>query len=188
MDGKKYRSDFKSYFHDLRGISNAVSRERGYSVIEPDGKGVSYSAWNAEKRGSGTIRDLIRRDIDAALAGSLTYDTFLETLRRQGYSVKRGPNVKHTAVRPPGGQRFVRGTNRNRQRQYFQHKSAIPFAAVRAAIHPLNAAVSGRYTYTICICCHRERNARKKFRLKRGQRYAVQSNTGSNSSFCRSIT
>ena len=108
MDGKKYRSDFKSYFHDLRGISNEVSRERGYSVIEPDGKGASYAAWNAEKRGSGTIRDLIRRDIDAALAGSLTYDTFLETLRRQGYSVKRGPNVKHTAIRPPGGQRFVR--------------------------------------------------------------------------------
>ena len=108
MDGKKYRSDFKSYFHDLRGISNEVSWERGYSVIEPDGKGASYAAWNAEKRGSGTIRDLIRRDIDAALAGSLTYDTFLETLRRQGYSVKRSPNIKHTAVRPPGGQRFVR--------------------------------------------------------------------------------
>ena len=108
MDGKKYRSDFKSYFHDLRGISNEVSRERGYSVIEADGKGASYAAWNAEKCGSGTIRDLIRRDIDAALAGSLTYDTFLETLRRQGYSVKRGPNVKHTAIRPPGGQRFVR--------------------------------------------------------------------------------
>ena len=77
-------------------------------MIEPDGKGASYAAWNAEKRGSGTIRDLIRRDIDAALAGSLTYDTFLETLRRQGYSVKRSPNVKHTAVRPPGGQHFVR--------------------------------------------------------------------------------
>ena len=48
MDGKKYRSDFKSYFHDLRGISNEVSRERGYSVIEADGKGASYAAWNAE--------------------------------------------------------------------------------------------------------------------------------------------
>ena len=29
VDGKKYRSDFKSYFEDLRGISNEVSRERG---------------------------------------------------------------------------------------------------------------------------------------------------------------
>ena len=32
----------------------------------------------------------------------------LETLRRQGYTVKRSPKVKHTAIRPPGGQRFVR--------------------------------------------------------------------------------
>ena len=32
----------------------------------------------------------------------------LETLRRQGYTIKRSPKVKHTAIRPPGGQRFVR--------------------------------------------------------------------------------
>lgn len=139
MDGKKYRSDFKSYFHDLRGISNEVSRERGYSVIEPDGKGASYASWNAEKRGSGTIRDLIRRDIDAALAGSLTYDTFLETLRRQGYSVKRSPNVKHTAVRPPGGQRFVRVESLGLGYHIFKQaagktaKSILVSAAVRLA-------------------------------------------------------
>ena len=65
--------------------------------------------------------------------------------------------------------------------------NAIPFAAVRATIHPSNAAVSGRYTYTICICCHRERNARKRFRLRRGPKFAVQSSTGSNSCCCRSI-
>ena len=108
MDGKKYRSDFKSYFHDLRDTSNAVSREHGFSVIDSNGQGKHYSEWNAERNGKTTIRDLIRHDIDAALAESLTYDMFLETLRRYGYSAKRGPNVKHTAVRPPGGQRFVR--------------------------------------------------------------------------------
>ena len=108
MDGKKYRSDFKSYFHDLRDTSNAVSRERGFSVIDSTGQGKHYAEWNAERTGKTTVRDLIRHDIDATLAGSLTYDTFLETLRRQGYSVKRGPNVKHTAIRLPGGQRFVR--------------------------------------------------------------------------------
>ena len=37
-----------------------------------------------------------------------TYDMFLETLRRQGYTIKRSPKVKHTAIRPTGGQRFVR--------------------------------------------------------------------------------
>ena len=108
LDGKKYRSDFKSYFHDLRDTSNAVSREYGFSVIDSDGKGKHYSEWNAERSGKTTVRDLIRRDIDAALAESLTYDMFLESLRRQGYTVKRSPKVKHTAIRPPGGQRFVR--------------------------------------------------------------------------------
>ena len=108
LDGKKYRSDFKSYFHDLRDTSNAVSREYGFSVIDSDGKGKHYSEWNAERSGKTTVRDLIRRDIDAALAGSLTYDMLLETLRRQGYTVKRSPKVKHTAIRPPRGQRFVR--------------------------------------------------------------------------------
>ena len=108
LDGKKYRSDFKSYFHDLRDTSNAVSREYGFSVIDSDGKGKHYSEWNAERSGKTTVRDLIRRDIDAALDGSLTYDMLLETLRRQGYTIKRSPKVKHTAIRPPGGQRFVR--------------------------------------------------------------------------------
>ena len=108
LDGRKYRSDFKSYFHDLRDTSNAVSREYGFSVINSDGKGKHYSEWNAERSGKTTVRDLIRRDIDAALAESLTYDMFLESLRRQGYTVKRSPKVKYTAIRPPGGQRFVR--------------------------------------------------------------------------------
>ena len=108
MDGRKYRSDFKSYFHDLRDTSNAVSREHGFSVIDSNGQGKHYSEWNAERNGKTTVRDLIRHDIDAALAGSLTYDTFLETLRRHGYTIKRSPKVKYTAIRPPGGQRFVR--------------------------------------------------------------------------------
>ena len=108
LNGRKYRSDFKSYFHDLRDTSNAVSREYGFSVIESKGQGKHYSEWNAERSGKTTVRDLIRRDIDAALAESLTYDMFLESLRRQGYTVKRSPKVKHTAIRPPRGQRFVR--------------------------------------------------------------------------------
>ena len=108
LDGRKYRSDFRSYFHDLRDTSNAVSREYGFSVIDSNGQGKHYSEWNAERNGKTTVRDLIRRDIDAALDGSLSYDMLLESLRRQGYTIKRSPKVKHTAIRPPGGQQFVR--------------------------------------------------------------------------------
>ena len=34
--------------------------------------------------------------------------TFWQELNRLGYAVKRGPNVKHTAVKPPGAPRFIR--------------------------------------------------------------------------------
>ena len=108
MDGKKYRSDFKSYFGDLRETSNTVSREHGLSVIEPEGHGKHYAEWNAEEHGKPTIRGQIRQDIDAAIRDSFTFDTFLATLRRRGYIVKYGASIKHTAIRPPGGERFIR--------------------------------------------------------------------------------
>ena len=103
VDGKKYRSDFQSYFGDLRGTSNEVSRERGLSVIEPAGHGKHYTEWTAEKQGRKIVLGGVRQDIDAAIAESFTFDSFLAALRRQGYTIKYGSNVKHTAVQPPGG-------------------------------------------------------------------------------------
>ena len=103
VDGKKYRSDFQSYFGDLRGTSNEVSRERGLSVIEPAGYGKHYTEWTAEKQGRKIVLGGVRQDIDAAIAESFTFDSFLAALRRQGYTIKYGSNVKHTAVQPPGG-------------------------------------------------------------------------------------
>ena len=107
-DGRMFRSDFKAYYGDIRGVSNAISRENGLSVIEPKGKGKQYAQWSAEKQGKPTIRGLIRQDIDAALAGAISMQTFFAALEKQGYTVKRGANVKHTAVRPPGSERFIR--------------------------------------------------------------------------------
>ena len=108
IDGKKYRDDFKAYYSDIRGISNALSRKHGLSVIQPEGGGKSYAEWEAEKQGKSTIRGLIRQDIDAVIRQSFTYATFLSVLRKQGYEIKYGPNVKHTAVKPPGSSRFIR--------------------------------------------------------------------------------
>ena len=107
-DGRMFRSDFKAYYVNIRGVSNTISRENGLSVIEPKGKGKQYAQWNAEKQGKPTIRGLIRQDIDAALSGAISMQTFFAALEKQGYTVKRGANVKHTAVRPPGSERFIR--------------------------------------------------------------------------------
>lgn len=108
IDGKMYRSDFKAYFHDIRETSNAISREHGLSVIEPKGKGKQYAEWNAEKEGKPTVRGLMRKDIDTALAGAISMQTFYAALKKQGYTIKRGANIKHTAVKPPGSERFIR--------------------------------------------------------------------------------
>ena len=66
MDGRRYRSDFKAYFGDIRGTSNEVSRERGLSVIEPEGHGKHYAQWAAEQTGGPTVYGIVRADIDAA--------------------------------------------------------------------------------------------------------------------------
>lgn len=106
-DGKMFRSDFKAYYGDIRSISNAISRENGLSVIKPKGRGKQYAEWEAEKKGKPTVRGLIRKDIDAALAGAISMQTFFAALEKQGYTVKRGSKVKHTAIKPPGSEHFI---------------------------------------------------------------------------------
>ena len=105
VDGKKYRNSFQDYFGDIRETSNQVSREQGLSTIQPQGKGESYPAWQAEKAGRPTLRSLIRADIDRAIRGAFTLQSLWRILENWGYDVKRG---QHTALRPPGGKRFLR--------------------------------------------------------------------------------
>ena len=107
-DGKMFRDNFKAYFGDIRGHSNDLSRENNLSVIEPKGTAKHYAEWNADKNGKPTVRGLIRQDIDAALADAFTLQSFFEVLQKRGYTIKRGANVKHTAIKPPGSDRFVR--------------------------------------------------------------------------------
>lgn len=107
-DGKMYRDNFKAYFGDIRGISNEISRENDLSVIEPKSKGKHYAEWSAEQNGKPTVRGLIRQDIDAALHDAFTLQSFYEALQKRGYTIKRGANVKHTVVKPPGSDRFFR--------------------------------------------------------------------------------
>lgn len=108
LDGKKYRDNFKAYYGDIRGTSNAVSRKHGLSVIEPEGSGKHYAEWDAQRKGKQTVRGLIKQDIDAVIEQSFTYSSFLTGLRKLGYEIKSGSNIKHTAVKPPGGGFFAR--------------------------------------------------------------------------------
>ena len=108
LDGRKYRSNKKTYYEVLRGLSNEISRKHGLSVIETSGSGEAYAEWQALAQGKPTIRGMIRKDIDDALAQAFTLHSLLSILQKQGYTIKIGPKLRHTAIRPPGGTRFIR--------------------------------------------------------------------------------
>ena len=106
-DGKKYHSNAKSYFGEIRKISDEICREYGLSVIELQKKGIPYGVLHAEQNGKQTVRSQIRADIDEIIKASLNFTVFLELLKKRGYTVKY-QNVKHTAVKPPYSKRFIR--------------------------------------------------------------------------------
>ena len=108
VDGKKYRDNFKAYYGDIRGTSNEVSRKHGLSVIDPKDGAKHYAEWNAERQGKQTVRGLIRKDIDVVIQQSFTYASFLSGLKKLGYEIKSGSQVKYTAIKPPGSTRFIR--------------------------------------------------------------------------------
>ena len=109
VDGKKYRSNYKSYVTEIRAVSDELCRKYKLSVIDTENSNhvaKPYAEWLAEKNGHPTWRTAIRQDVDAAIGQSLTWRQFLSALERKGYEVRMGR--KYPVLRPPGKKRFVR--------------------------------------------------------------------------------
>lgn len=113
LDGYKYRNNFKDYFIDIRGISDAICRENCLSVIDhPQRRGMHYGEWLALKEGRPTIRGSIRRDIDEIIKCSYTMEQFWQNLKKRGFVVHRkGPNIKYTSIIAPNAKRPMRLDN-----------------------------------------------------------------------------
>ena len=109
VDGKKYRSNYKSYVTEIRAVSDELCRKYKLSVIDTENSNhvaKPYAEWLAEKNGQPTWRTAIRQDVDAAIQQSLTWRQFLSAMERKGYEVRMGR--KYPVLRPPGKERFVR--------------------------------------------------------------------------------
>ena len=109
VDGKKYRSNYKSYVTEIRAVSDELCRKYKLSVIDTETShhvAKPYAEWLAEKNGQPTWRTAIRQDVDEAIQQSLTWRQFLTVLDRKGYEVRMGR--KYPVLRPPGKERFVR--------------------------------------------------------------------------------
>ena len=109
VDGKKYRSNYKSYVTEIRAVSDELCRKYKLSVIDTENSNhvaKPYAEWLAEKNGQPTWRTAIRQDVDEAIQQSLTWRQFLNALEHKGYEVRMGR--KYPVLRPPGKERFVR--------------------------------------------------------------------------------
>ena len=90
-NGRKYHSNAKSYYTEVRARSDALCRQYGLSVIETEKSQQSsqpYAEWQAGQTGRPTWRSLIRQDVDDAIARSLTWKQFVQAMELKGYTMR----------------------------------------------------------------------------------------------------
>ena len=108
IDGKKYRNNFKDYYRDIRGISDALCKEYGLSIIEEhaQNKSVSYVEWLARNKGKTSWLTIIRNDIDDCIKQAFSFGNFFMLMEHKGYEIEHG---KYISLKPMGREHFSRG-------------------------------------------------------------------------------
>ena len=137
--GKKYRSNEKSYFTQVRRISDELCGKHGLSVIHTEKServARPYAQWLAEQEGKPTWKTVIQQDVDAASAASLTWKQFLRVLEQQGYTFRF--DRKYMTLKPPGKDRPVRFKTLG--------KNYTPEAIQRRILYPRRSAPAGKRT------------------------------------------
>ena len=108
-NGRKYHSNAKSYYTEVRARSDALCRQYGLSVIETERSQQSsqpYAEWQAGQTGQSTWRSLIRQDVDDAINRSLTWRQFVRAMEEKGYTMRF--DRKYPILQPPDKTRPVR--------------------------------------------------------------------------------
>ena len=121
MEHNKYH-DCKQSYHRIRKLSDELCSEHNLSVIIPGGeRGKKYNEWQADKNRA-AWKTQIRKDINAAIKSSSTYEEFLLLMRAKGYEIKGetfGEDaLKFISFRPLGKDRFVRGSIKSLGKEY----------------------------------------------------------------------
>ena len=141
LEHDKYH-DCKQTYYRIRKLSDELCSEHNLSVIIPCGeRGKKYNEWQSEKNGT-AWKAQIRKDINAAIKSSSTYEEFLLLMKAKGYEIKGeifGDDApKYISFRPLGKDRFVRGSVKSLGREYTKEriKERIDLKRERKAIIP----------------------------------------------------
>ena len=88
--GEKYHSNARSYYSQIRAISDRLCREHGLSVIMEGkaDKAVSYIEWLRQSRGQPTFRAMLEADLREAIEDANDIGHFFLIMEHKGYEIK----------------------------------------------------------------------------------------------------
>jgi hypothetical protein len=89
--GEKYHSNARTYYTQIRAISDRLCREHGLSVIEnPHGKSMCYIEWLRQSKGQPTYRSMLEADLKIAMEDANDIGHFYMLMEHMGYEIKHG--------------------------------------------------------------------------------------------------
>lgn len=104
--GKKFQNHISDHYK-FREFSDAVCLEYGKSILQNSRFYKNKDYW-VHKKGKLSHRDILRQDIDEAIANTTTWRSFETYLRIMGYRYARGENYKHLSIIADGWKRPIR--------------------------------------------------------------------------------
>ena len=109
IDGKKYHYKKGDWAKYIQPITNRLCEKYGLAIIEIETDvahpNEHYKDWNQHRDGSFPWSDMVKRDVDACVVQSDTFDDFISMMKEKEYEIKQN---KHLAVKGIGMARFLR--------------------------------------------------------------------------------
>ena len=106
--GRKYENHISDHYK-LREISDAVCLEHGKSILkDATFYGGKKKEYRLKQTGRLSHRELLKADINTALAQSTNFKAFEIRLKDMGYEIRRDENFAHYSLKGIGWQRAVR--------------------------------------------------------------------------------
>lgn len=104
--GLKFRYQKGDWKKEIHPIVNRLCEEYGLRTLElEDSREKRYREWNERNDGRFVWSKMIRRDVDACILQSDTFEEFLHRMEEKGYKIKYG---MHISVKLPGMDRVRR--------------------------------------------------------------------------------
>ena len=104
--GEKYHSNARTYYSQIRAVSDRLCREHGLSVLmsgQPS-QAVSYAEWLRQSKGQPTFRTMLEADLRAAIDSANDLGHFYLLMEHAGYEIYHGNRL---GFRLRGQDRFM---------------------------------------------------------------------------------